>query len=118
MSTVDLHTRIDLRSYVHYYVVGVPFYSAASINKKDTHLAENVCQVKCRVERESQTSFEKFLRSLPKVDTVDHTVDWVIIAVCTMLQHRHQYTHSEVYSSTLLCVICTGSLITNEFITL
>ena len=50
----------------------------ASINKKDTHLAENVCQVKYRVERESQTSFEKFLRSLPKVDTVDRTVDWVL----------------------------------------
>ena len=32
----------------------------------------------CARERGSQTSFERFLRSLPRADPVDRTVDWVL----------------------------------------
>ena len=33
---------------------------------------------KCEGGKGSQTSFEKFLRSIPKLDPVDRTVDWLM----------------------------------------
>lgn len=53
-----------------------------------------------RREKGSQTSFEKFLHSLPKVDAVDRTVDWVLaqpnIEVITMCTHFDKRLHNTV----------------------
>ena len=43
---------------------------AAAHSRRDTPVQHK--------ERGSQTSFEKFLRSLPIVDAIDRTVDWVL----------------------------------------
>ena len=51
--------------------------------------------------RGSQSSFEKFLRSLPRVDAVDRTVDWVLaqpdiieVAICMLFSPHTKLSHA------------------------